>query len=466
MSYNSITKQHIQQLEQIVGKKQIYLSEDKLEKYGQDRTENLLFVPEVVVLPDNVRQISLIMRFCYENNIPVTTRGGGTGLAGGALPVCGGLLISMERFDKIIEIDECNLQVTTEVAVITEILQMAVREKGLYFPPDPASSGCCFIGGNIATNAGGPRAVKYGVVKDYVLNLEVVLSNGDVIWTGANTLKNATGYNLTQLMVGSEGTLGIITKAVLKLIPYPTHSLLMLVPFYSSYRAAEAVSAIFKGGITPSCLEYIDRRAIDITLDYLQDYSLQPDDKVQAHLILEVDGGHLEKLYHDCERIQEVVEGYECGEILFADDTPSKEKLWKIRNNISQAVKLYSDVKKADAVVPRGELPKLFKGIHHICSQFGVNCVSFGHAGDGNIHISLLKEKLSDEYWDKEIDSVIYAIFNLVKTLKGTISGEHGIGFVKKKYMGIVFSEIELNLMRDIKKTFDPKGILNPQKMF
>ncbi|MDC0230986.1 FAD-binding protein [Aureispira] len=466
MSYSRISKQHIEYLESIVGRKQLYLSNDKLEKYGQDRTENLLFIPEVVVLPDNVEQLSLVMRFCYEHNIPVTTRGGGTGLAGGALPVCGGLLLSMERFDKIIEIDEHNLQVTTEAGVITEVLQIALQDKGLYFPPDPSSSGTSFIGGNIATNAGGPRAVKYGVVKDYVLNLEVVLSTGDVIWTGANTLKNSTGYNLTQLMVGSEGTLGIITKAVLKLIPYPTQSLLMLVPFYSLFKAAEAVSAVFKAGITPSCLELMDRRAIDITLNYLQDHSIQLDDKIQAHLILEVDGNHLEKLYHDCGKIQEILDQFECGNILFADDTTSKEKLWKIRKNISRAVKLYSDVKKADTVVPRAELPKLLKGIHDICNLHGINFVSFGHAGDGNIHVSLLKENISDEFWNKEIDSVIFAIFTLVKSLGGTISGEHGIGLVQKKYMEIVFSEIEINLMRSVKKTFDLKLILNPQKIF
>jgi len=466
MQYKSVTSQHLKHFQDIIGIDQINTSLNKLQEYGQDRTENLIFPPEVVLIPSTVDQVSKIMQFCYKESIPVTPRGAGTGLAGGALPVCGGVLLSMERFDKIIDIDEQNLQVTTEPAVITEVLQNAVQAKGLYYPPDPASRGICFIGGNIATNAGGPRAVKYGVVKDYVLNLEVVLPNGDVIWTGANTLKNSTGYNLSQLMVGSEGTLGIITKAVLKLIPYPKYSLLMLVPFSSAQKACEAVSAIFRAGIVPSSMEFMERKAIDIALDYVQDVSINLEDHVQAHLIVEVDGNHLDALYEDCEKINLVLEEFGCDDILFADDETTKNKLWTLRRNLNPAVKQYSDVKKADTVVPRADLPKLLEGIHHICKQHGINSVNYGHAGDGNLHVSLLKEKLSDEYWEKEMPPAMYEIFSLVKSLNGTISGEHGIGWIQKKYMNIVFSDVELNLMQAIKKVFDPKLILNPKKIF
>jgi glycolate oxidase len=466
MQYKSISPQHIKEFQDIIGIHQVDMSLAKREDYGQDRTEDLLFPPEVVLIPSNVEQISQIMQLCYKESIPVTPRGAGTGLAGGALPVCGGVLLSMERFDKIIAIDEQNLQVITEPAVITEVLQNAVEAKGLYYPPDPASKGICFIGGNIATNAGGPRAVKYGVVKDYVLNLEVVLPNGDVIWTGANTLKNSTGYNLTQLMVGSEGTLGIITKAVLKLIPYPKYSLLMLVPFSSSQKACEAVSAIFRAGIVPSSMEFMERKAIDIALAYLQDVSITIENHVQAHLIVEVDGNHLNPLYLDCEKINLVLEKFGCDEILFADDETTKNELWKLRRNLNPAVKKYSIVKKADTVVPRAQLPQLLKGIHLICKQHGINSVNYGHAGDGNLHVSLLKEKLSDEYWKKEMPPAMHEIFSLVKSLNGTISGEHGIGWIQKKYMNIVFSSAELNLMQAIKKAFDPKLILNPKKIF
>lgn len=453
------------ELKNILGADFVYNNTKKLEKYSQDKTENLRFLPEIVVLPSTVEQVSQIMKLCFKEKIPVTVRGAGTGLAGGALAVCGGVLLSMERFDKIIKIDERNLQVWTEPGVITEILQAAVQEKGLYYPPDPASKGSSFIGGNIATNAGGPRAVKYGVVKDYVLNLEVVLANGDVIWTGANTLKNSTGYNLSQLIVGSEGTLGIITKAVLKLIPYPKHSLLLLASFSSSHKACEAVSAVFRAGITPSCMEFMERQAIDLAVHYLKDFSIQIDDSTQAQLLIEVDGNHLESLYADCEKIQTVLENFDCTNILFADDEATKNSLWKLRRNLNQAVKYHSNAKKADTVVPRAELATLLKGIHDICAQHQLSSANYGHAGDGNLHVSLLQESMPDEIWERIAPQVIRQIFVLVKSLHGTISGEHGIGWIQKEYMDIVFKPEELELMRQIKKAFDSNYILNPNKI-
>lgn len=465
-SYQYINSDILQQLQDIVGSSHLYHKHVQRQYYAHDKTEDLFFLPEAVVVPQSVEQISAIMRLCYQENIPVTPRGAGTGLAGGALPVCGGLVLSMEALDKILEIDEDNLQVTTEPAVITEVLQNKVQAKGLYYPPDPASRGSSFIGGNVATNSGGPRAVKYGVVKDYVLNLEVVLPNGEVIWTGANTLKNSTGYNLTQLMVGSEGTLGIITKIVLKLIPYPSHSLLMLVPFSSATKACQAVAAIFKAGIVPSCLEFMERQALDIASNYLQEHSINLQASTQAHLIVEVDGHHLEALYQDCENIYQVLEHFDCGDILLADDEATKNKLWQLRRNLNPAVKAFSAVKKADTVVPRAALPELLKGIHVISQQHGIKAVNYGHAGDGNLHVTLLKEQLSDTYWETHNPIVIQGIFELVKKLKGTISGEHGIGWIQKKYMEIVFTPTELALMKAIKKTFDPTGILNPSKIF
>lgn len=470
MPYSKITPSLLLQLQTVVSEKYCLQSPEILQKYAQDRTEDLVFLPELVLIPADTEQISKIMRLCYEANVPVTPRSGGTGLAGGALPVCGGVLLSLERLDKILKIDEQNLQIITEPAVITEVLQNTVQEKGLYYPPDPASRGICHIGGNIATNAGGPRAVKYGVVKDYVLNLEVVLPTGEVIWTGANTLKNSTGYNLTQLMIGSEGTLGIITKIVLKLIPYPSHSLLMLVPFSSATQACAAVSAIFRAGIVPSCMEFMERKAIDIALNYVTDVQIDIPEKVQAHLIIEVDGNQIEPLYQDCEKIYAVLKNFGEAEmlenILFADDEATKNKLWKIRKNFNQALKFHSIVKKADTVVPRAELPHLLEGMHQIGKEYGINLVSYGHAGDGNLHVSLLKENLSDEHWNKNAPVMMRQIFNLVKSLNGTISGEHGIGWIQKEYLDIVFSETEMNLMRSIKKAFDPKMILNPEKIF
>ena len=256
--------EYIEQFKKIVGDNYLLVDEESLNNYAHDETENLHFLPDVVLKPRSATEIAGIMEICNAQKIPVTPRGAGTGLSGGALPHLGGVLISTERLNAIIEIDERNLQVITEPGVITEVLQNAVKEKGLFYPPDPSSRGSCFIGGNIAENSGGPKAVKYGVVKDYVLNLEVVLPNGDIIWTGANVLKNSTGYNLTQLIVGSEGTLGIVTKIVLKLLPHPKHELLMLAPFNNLEKAGEAVSAIFRAGFTPSALELVEIDALKI----------------------------------------------------------------------------------------------------------------------------------------------------------------------------------------------------------
>ncbi|WP_052595202.1 FAD-binding oxidoreductase [Aureispira sp. CCB-QB1] len=466
MPYHKITPKTLQQLKNIVGASHLYTSHDQRIAYGKDKTEDLLFLPEVIVLPKNTAEISQIMQLCHRENIPVTPRGAGTGLAGGALPVCGGIVLSVERLNQIIELDEENLQITTEPAVITEVLQNEVQSKGLYYPPDPASRGSSFIGGNVATNAGGPRAVKYGVVKDYVLNLEVVLADGSIIWTGANTLKNSTGYNLTQLMVGSEGTLGIITKIVLKLIPAPQHSLLLLVSFKSAVKACAAVAAIFKAGIIPSCMEFMERQAIDVAQNYLQDTTLPIRATTEAQLIIEVDGNHIDTLYNDCEKINSVLDSFDCDEVLFADDEHTKNSLWKLRRNLNYAIKNYSAVKKADTVVPRASLPQLLKGIHSISKKHGIQAVNYGHAGDGNLHVTLLKEHLTDEYWNREMPLAMLAIFQLVASLKGTISGEHGIGWIQKEYLKLVFSPIEIQLMQAIKSSFDPKNILNPSKIF
>jgi len=441
-------------------------SSEDFVSYSHDETEDLHFPPQIVVKPGTTKEVSEIMKLCYDNAIAVTPMGARTGLSGGALAVKGGVGLSMERFNKIIEIDEKNLQVIVEPGVITQVLQEAVIEKKLFYPPDPSSRGSCFIGGNLAENAGGPRAVKYGVTKDYVLNLEVVLPNGEIIWTGANTLKNSTGYNLTQLMVGSEGTLGIITKAVLKLIPYPSQNVLMLVPFFSATKACEAISAVFRAGITPSALEFMERDAIDWTLKYVDGINITIKENIQAHLLIEVDGQDIDVLYKDAEKISEVMQQFECDEILFADSAEQKETLWKIRRRVAEAVKSNSVYKEEDTVVPRYELPKLLAGVKSIGNRYGFKSVCYGHAGDGNLHVNIIKGNLSDEKWDNELPKAIREIFELTVNLGGTLSGEHGIGWVQKNYMDIAFTKTELQLMKGIKDLFDPKGILNPGKIF
>lgn len=461
-----ITPAHIEQFKKIAGNEYVLLDEEAFKNYGHDETENLLFLPDVVIRPRTAEEISSIFRICNGNKIPVTPRGAGTGLSGGALPQLGGVLISLDRMNAIIEIDEKNLQVTTEPGVITEVLQNAVKEKGLFYPPDPSSRGSCFIGGNIAENSGGPKAVKYGVVKDYVLNLEVVLPTGEIIWTGANVLKNSTGYNLTQLIVGSEGTLGIVTKIVLKLLPHPKHELLMLVPFNSLEKAGEAVSAIFRAGYTPSALELVEIDALKITSAYLNDTTVPLDDKTEAHLIIEVDGNHIEQLLLEMEAIAGLLANFDCGDIYFADDEQQKAALWKLRRRVAEVVKLHGYTIEEDTVVPRAALPSLIRGVKKLGKEYNFHPVCYGHAGDGNLHIRIKKEGSVYSLDNPAIVPALKAIFALVHSLGGTISGEHGIGLLQKEYLDIVFSGKHLQLMKDIKKVFDPNNILNKGKIF
>ena len=465
-TYGKVTPELVSQLRQILGEAQVFCDDETLAAYAHDETENLHFLPEVVVKPSTTEQISAIMRLCHAHLIPVTPRGAGTGLSGGALPHFGGVLLSTEKMNRILQIDERNLQVTTEPGVITEVLMNAVKEKGLFYPPDPSSRGSCFIGGNIAENSGGPKAVKYGVVKDYVLNLEVVLPNGEVIWTGANVLKNSTGYNLTQLMVGSEGTLGIVTKIVLKLLPLPTHDLLMLVPFRNLEQAGEAVSEIFKAGFVPSGLELVEIDALKIVSKMVDSSAVPVTDDTEAHLIIEVDGNDPELLMKDMEAIGNLLSQYDIGEIYFADDANQKAELWKLRRRVAEAVKLQGYTIEEDTVVPRAELPKLIRGVKALAKTHDFEVVCYGHAGDGNLHIRIKKEGTPNSYGDAQMNSILRDLFQLVHELGGTISGEHGVGLIQKGFMDVVFAEANLRLMRSIKKAFDPQHILNPGKIF
>lgn len=466
MKNGIISSEILEKLTQIVGSNFIFTDEETRKRYGHDETEDYNFPPAVLIKPANTVEISAILKLANENQISVTPIGGQTGLSGGALSIHQGIGLAMERLNKIIEIDENNLQITVEPAVITQVLREAVAEKNLFYPPDPSSQGSCWIGGNVAENAGGARAVKYGVTKDYVLNLEVVLPSGEIIWTGANTLKNSTGYNLTQLMVGSEGTLGVITKIVLKLLPKNSHTILMLVPFFKANQACEAVAKIFHAGIVPSALEFMERDAIDWTLKYVDGVNVEIKDEIQAHLLIEVDGNYPEILFNEAEKISVVLEQFEIDEILFADSEEQKNALWKLRRAVGEAVKSNSIYKEEDTVVPRYELPKLLSGIKEIGAKYGFKSVCYGHAGDGNLHVNIVKENMSDEAWQTEIPKGIREIFELTVSLKGTLSGEHGIGFVQKNYMDIAFSNVQMDLMRNIKNVFDPNKILNPGKIF
>ncbi len=465
MAFQRVDGAFIERLRNVIGNGDVLVAREDLEHYGHDETEDLVHPPEVVVRATSTAEVAAVVKLCAEHHIPVTPIGGRTGLSGGALCVHGGVGLSLDRMNAIERIDEQNLQVVVQPGVITQVLQEAVAAKGLYYPPDPSSRGSCTIGGNLAENAGGPRAVKYGVTRDFVLNLEVVLPDGEIVWTGANTLKNATGYDLTRLVVGSEGTLGIITKAVLRLVPLPKETRLMLVPFASAMKACEAVSATFRAGIIPSTLEFMERDAIVWTMRHTDGLPAQLSAEPGAYLLIEVDGDHGDLLMRDCETILGVMEAHECGEVLFAETTPEKDALWRMRRSVPVSVKAHSVYKEEDTVVPRFELPRLLQGVKEIGARHGFTSVCYGHAGDGNLHVNIIKGDLSDSFWEHELPKAIREIFELTVSLGGTISGEHGIGLVQRPYMDIAFNARQLALMRAVKQAFDPEGIMNPGKV-
>ena len=463
--FSKITSDILSFIQAIVGAENVITNHDALKKYSHDETEDLHYYPEVVVKPGSPDEIAALVILCNEKMIPITPRGAGTGLAGGALPIMGGISLAMERFNKVLQIDEQNLQATVEPGVITEVFMDAVAAKGLLYPVDPASKGSCFIGGNVSHGSGGPRVVKYGTIREYILNLQVVLPSGEIIWTGANTLKYSSGYNLTQLMIGSEGTLGIITKIVTKLIPRPTADALLLASFASLDDAAAAVSAIFRAGIVPSALEFMERRGVEWVKEH-DGIMFDLKDGIEAFLLIEVDGTNQEVIFSDCEKINMVLEEFNCQDVLFADTSAQKEELWRMRRTMAVSVRSNSIFKEEDTVVPRANLPQLIKGIKEIGRKYGFETVCFGHAGDGNVHTNVIKGNMSDDHWNNKLKDGIREIFELTVSLGGTISGEHGIGLVQKEFMAIKFTETHFALWRGIKNVFDPNGILNPGKIF
>lgn len=465
MNYKCVAEADIAYFISILGEKAVILDVESKALYAQDRTEDLHFEPDLVLIPSTPEQISSILKYCNEQKISITPRGAGTGLSGGALPVMRGIVLSTEKLNKILKIDHENFQAIVEPGVINEVLQQEVLQHGLFYPPDPASKGSCFLGGNVAHASGGPRALKYGTTRDYILNLEVVLPSGEIIWTGANTLKYSTGYNLTHLIIGSEGTLCIITKIVLKLIAAPKKNMLLLASFDSPEKACKAVAAIFMAGCHPSVCEFIEPEGFRLSSNYTGLAFAIPQN-IEAYLLIEVDGNEEDSIMQECEQISEVLTKFDVVDILFASSTEQKEYFWKLRRTIGESTKHNNVYKEEDTVVPRGELPKLFSGVKEIATRYSIRTICYGHAGDGNLHVNILKDELSEDFWNHEVKEAIKEIFLLCNSLGGTISGEHGIGYVQKEFMPLVLDEMNLELMRKIKLAFDPNQILNPGKIF
>lgn len=453
----------VEQLRVICGDENVLIRPDEMEPYAHDYTEDLLFYPEVVVRPRTAVEVSAVLALAYEAHIPVTPRGGGTGLSGGALPVQGGILLSTDRMNAILEIDMANGMGVVEPGVITQVYQEAVEALGLFYPPDPSSRGSCTLGGNVAEGAGGPRAVKYGTTRDWIYGLEVVLPDGRIMQTGGKNIKDVTGYNLTQLFVGSEGTLGIVTKIITRLMPLPKHRMMMFAPFDTMEAALEAVLAVLKD-FQPSALEFMERDAIGAAVRQ-KGISVAHAD-AEAQLMLELDGNHHDKLMEELEAVGERLMAHGARDVIVATTPAQTKTLWDIRRCMGEAVKSLSTYKEEDAVVPRSQIVKLIRGVKAITEPAGIATICYGHAGDGNIHINVLRMGLDQEVWEKRLPGVIEELFRFVVSLGGTISGEHGIGYSQKAYLPIALGEAELWAMKRVKEALDPKGLLNPGKIF
>jgi glycolate oxidase len=460
--FRSVSPSLVSELVSFLGRERVVTAE--LERYAHDESEDLFVPPEIAVLPATTEHVSKVLALASRERVPVTPRAAGTGLSGGAIPVYGGIVLSVEKMDRVLEIDADDLMAVVQPGVITERLQDQVAALGLYYPPDPASRGSCTIGGNIAENAGGPHCVKYGLTKDYVLSLEAVLPDGRVMRTGGKLRKDVAGYNLTQLLVGSEGTLAIVTEATLRLIPHPTARRLVVAPFGDLDLAAKAITAIYRARITPSALELVERAALEAAQAHLG--VPVPHVDAEAQVFVEVDGNDEASVERDLERVGEVLG--DAGALdTFLADTPAKEKeLWRIRRCLGEAVKRIASYVECDTAVPPSRVPALIRGVREIAAKHGIRQISYGHAGDGNIHVNVLADDPDLDHRESVLRPAIEAIFDLATSLGGTITGEHGVGCVQSRYLRKCRDEAFVATMRAIKGAIDPQGILNPGKVF
>jgi glycolate oxidase len=453
-------------LKRIVGEENLLLSAEQKEPYAHDEVAEVWHEPEAVARVSTTEQVAEILKLSQAEGFPVTPRGLGQGLSGGAVPVLGGLVLSLERMNRVLEIDEENLMVTVEPGLITGNLHRAVESVGLFYPPDPASLDSCSIGGNIAENAGGPRAIKYGVTKDYVCGLEAVLPDGRVMNLGGKVVKNVTGYSLIQLLVGSEGTLAVVTKILLRLLPLATERVDLLVPFNDFRAAGQTVSDIIKARIVPVALEFMEQDSIRAAERLLE--KEVPFDGAAAHLLITLDGNDKARLDADYERIGEICLANQANDVLVADNVQLRDRLWEARKKLIEAVKHMSPQKimdTQDVVVPRTQLPELLPRIREVAERSGLHIISFGHAGDGNVHVCIVKD-VPEELWQKKRPQAAEEIYRLAVSLGGFVTGEHGIGLTRKKFLSLGLDSTQIELMRQVKEDFDPRYLLNPGKIF
>lgn len=463
--YTKINADIVQSLRRIVGDANVLTDAERMEPYTHDHVVGLRADPEVVARVTLAGQVAEIFRLAQRERVPVTPRGAGYGLSGGAVPVHGGIVLSIEKMNRILEIDKKNLMVIVEPGVITGDIHRAVEAEGLFYPPDPASLDSCFIGGNIAEGAGGPRAVKYGVTKDYVCGLEAVLPSGEVITCGGKLVKNVTGYNLIQLLIGSEGTLAVVTRIILRLLSLPPVRMDLLVPFDDFQVAADTVSDIIAHRVLPTTIEFMERDSL-LAVERLLEKEF-PYHDAAAQLLIQLDGNRREAVEADVDVVGELCLQHGARDVLVAQDRPTRDRLWEARRAIIDSLTHESPINHMeDVVVPRAEIPALLKGIKEIAARHGVRIISFGHAGDGNVHVNVLKDSLPDDAWEALVPSVAEETYRLTLSLGGTLTGEHGIGVTRRRYLPLALDAAQIELMRQIKAVFDPNYILNPGKIF
>ncbi len=468
--YSRVTPEIVAQLREIVGPRfVIHGDAEQLEPYSHDEVAEKQYhaMPEVVVRPRTAEEIAAIMKLANRARIPVTPRGGGTGLSGGAVPVCGGIVLALDRMNRILEIDTANMVAVVEPGVVTNDIDSAVKEYGLFFAGYPMSLQSCFIGGNVAENAGGGKAVKYGVTGRYVLGLQVVTPEGEIAEFGGKLVKNVTGYDMVGLMVGSEGTLGIVTKIILKLLPRPTRVVDLLVLFRDAESAIRMVPTIItRARVVPTAIEFMDKRSARASCEYLNERI--PYEQAEAMLLIELDGNSRAQLEEEYEATGELCLQNGAIEVYVADNATTQERIWSVRRNIAEAFMVVSPHQSLeDICVPVAAIPKIIPELDRLSRKYDIQIPCYGHAGDGNLHVTPVKNPAhSLEQWHEMLPNILADLYQVTKDLGGVISGEHGIGHKRKQYMRYSVSEVSLDLMKRIKKALDPNDILNPGKIF
>jgi len=469
-AYRPVTPAIADELRGIVGERYvIYGDRERMQPYAHDEVagEEYAHLPEVVVKPRSADEISRIMRLANRERIPVTPRGAGSGLSCGAVPVYGGILLSLERMNRILEIDRENLVAVVEPGVVTNDINEAVREHGLFYAGYPMSVETCFIGGNVAENAGGGRAIKYGVTGNYVLGLEVVLPTGEIVQLGGKRVKDVTGYDLIRLMVGSEGTLGIFTRIILRLLPLPRERVVLLVPFPDVPTAIAAVPRIMtQGRMIPASVEFMDRLSVQTAYDFLGERPPHPD--IGAMLLIEVDGYSREQVEAEYNAVVDICLEAGALDVYVGDNPATERRMWRPRQNLAEAFKVVCPVQSLeDIVVPLAQIPALMPELDRLSRKYDVLIPCYGHAGDGNLHATVIKRPQTPmEEWEERLPAVLTELYKVVARLGGTISGEHGIGSKRAHYLPLVMDPVLIELQRRIKQAFDPLNILNPGKIF